>query len=275
MTLASLHHRQRSEFIRALVQQPVAQPPINDARKKNIPKVIVQYWDDSQGLPADIEKCIESWSRWTTEGFSHRLFDERSAKEFISDSLSGRHECAFANCYHPAMQADYFRLCYLLVEGGFYVDADDVCIGGEISWLFEDGRLKLQPLCYDIAVDSMVTPAVFLKANACKPNWIFYFNNNPLVARRGHPIIERALKQATDALQRVDDVKLPEIQETTGPGNLSESIFKLGNTLGEVESDLVVLKDWESLAVSKWPLSYRDDARNWRHSNQQKYFNKE
>ena len=49
------------------------------------------------------------------------------------------------------MQADYFRLCYLLVEGGFYVDADDVCVGTDIGWLFEDGRLKLQPLCYDMA----------------------------------------------------------------------------------------------------------------------------
>jgi hypothetical protein len=52
------------------------------------------------------------------------------------------------------MQADYFRLCYVLVEGGIYVDADDVCVGTDIGWLAEDGRLKLQPLCYDIATGS-------------------------------------------------------------------------------------------------------------------------
>ncbi|WP_456652088.1 MULTISPECIES: glycosyltransferase [unclassified Bradyrhizobium] len=57
------------------------------------------------------------------------------------------------------MQADYFRLCYLLVEGGFYVDADDVCIGSQIDWLFGDGRLKIHPLCYDIAAARMVNIA--------------------------------------------------------------------------------------------------------------------
>jgi len=58
------------------------------------------------------------------------------------------------------MQADYFRLCYVLVEGGIYVDADDVCVGTEIGWLAEDWRLKLQPLCYDIATRAMVKPGL-------------------------------------------------------------------------------------------------------------------
>lgn len=263
-------HHQRSEFIRLLVQQSLSPLPTDSASDKGIPKVIVQYWDDPKFLPADIEECISSWTRWTAVGYSHRLFDESSARAFIAESLDKRHEIAFANCYHPAMQADYFRLCYLLVEGGLYVDADDVCLGAQIGELFEDGRLKLQPLCYDKATNSMVEPALFLKVGAYNHNWIFYFNNNPLVARKGHPIIEQALQRATDALQSVDDDKLPEIQETTGPGNISKTIFELGSAPRGVAKDLVVLKRWESLAVSKWPLSYRDDARNWRHSNQQR-----
>jgi mannosyltransferase OCH1-like enzyme len=271
MTDTPEHHRQRSEFIRGLVQRSVGQLPINDGYAEGIPRIIVQYWHDLRELPKDIEECIASWSRWTTSGFTHRLFDERNAEAFIGQSLDKRHERAFANCYHPAMQADYFRLCYLFVEGGFYVDADDVCVGPQISWLFEDGRLKVQPLCYDIASGTMVDPTAFLSVDAYNPDWIFYFNNNPLIARRGHPIVERALKQATDLLQLVGDDRLPEIQTTTGPGNLSKSIFELGTTLGEVESDLVVLRHWNSLAVSKWPLSHRDDARNWRLSNKQRF----
>src|SRR3984957_7048388 len=155
------------------------------------------------------------------ERLEHRLFDERTAGAFISSSLSARHKRAFERCYHPAMQADYFRLCYVLAEGGFYVDADDVCIGTDIGWLAEDGRLKLQPLCYDLATRGMVKPAVFLRADAYDPSWIFYFNNNPLIASPGHPVIEHALSQATRLLELAGKDDLPEIQTATGPGNLS------------------------------------------------------
>lgn len=265
------HHRQRSEFIRGLVQGSTCMTRINGRYKQGPPRMIVQYWHDLQKLPVDIEECIASWTRWATSGFAHRLFDERGAKVFIAGSLDARHERAFERCYHPAMQADYFRLCYLFIEGGLYVDADDVCVGPQIGWLFDDGRLKVQPLCYDIASATMVSPSAFLRVDAYSPGWIFYFNNNPLIANQRHPIIERALRRATYLLELAGEDVLPEIQETTGPGNLSRSIFELGTTLGDVESDLVVLRDWDSFAVSRWPLSFRDDARNWRHSNQQRF----
>jgi mannosyltransferase OCH1-like enzyme len=271
MTDTSEHHRRRSEFIRRLVQRSVGRLPINAQYVQRTPRTIVQFWHDLQQLPGDVQECIASWTRWTSSGFAHRLFDEGSAKAFIGASLDARHEHAFERCYHPAMQADYFRLCYLFVEGGLYVDADDVCVGTDVDWLFDDGRLKIQPLCYDVASGTMVAPSVFLGSDAYNPNWIFYFNNNPLIANREHPIIERALRQATDLLELADDDVLLEIQATTGPGNLSKSIFEFGTTCGSVESDLVVLCEWDSLAVSRWPLSYRADARNWRLSNQQRF----
>lgn len=270
------HHRQRSEFIRTLVQRSLGQCPVADRYRHRIPRTIVQFWHDLWQLPRDIEECVASWTRWKERGFTHLLFDKHAAKTFIGDSLGMQHKSAFERCYHPAMQADYFRLCYLLVEGGFYVDADDVCVGTDIDGLFEDGRLKLQPLCYDIASGAMVTPSEFLTADAYDPNWIFYFNNNPLVASRGHRIIECSLRQATNILDLVGDDGLPEIQATTGPGILSKSIFDLGAIPGnEVESDLVVLRDWNLLAVSRWPLSHRSDARNWRLSNKKRFDHKD
>jgi hypothetical protein len=265
------YHRQRSEFIRKLVQRRFDQHSINDPYARATPRTIVQFWHDLRQLPEDVEECIVSWTRWETSGFTHRLFDERSAKAFIGHSLDTRHERAFEHCYHPAMQADYFRLCYLSVEGGFYVDADDVSVGTDIGGLFDDGRLKVQPLCYDIASGSMVKPSVFLRTDAYDSSWIFYFNNNPLLANRGHPIIESALSQATSLLELSGEDGLPEIQTTTGPGNLTKSIFDFGTVSGGVESDLMVLQDWDSFAVSRWPLSYRNDARNWRLSNQQRF----
>lgn len=270
------HHRQRSEYIRKLVQGSLTEHSFSNRYGHPTPRIIVQFWHDLRQLPHDVEECIASWTRWETSGFVHRLFDENTAKTFIGRSLDARHKRAFERCYHPAMQADYFRLCYLLVAGGFYIDADDVCVGTEIDWLFEDGRLKLQPLCYDIASGAMVKSAVFLCADAYDPSWIFYFNNNPLVASRGHPILERALSQATSLLELAGEGTLPEIQTTTGPGNLSKAIFDLGTTPGgNVESDLVVLRDWDTLAVSRWPLSHRSDARNWRLSNQKRFDQKD
>jgi hypothetical protein len=265
-------HRQRSEFIRKLVQCRLSRPSVIGRYGHATPKTIVQFWHDVRQLPHDVEECVASWTRWETSGFAHRLFDAHAAKAFIGDSLGMRHARAFDRCYHPAMQADYFRLCYLLVEGGIYVDADDVCVGMDIGWLFEDGRLKLQPLCYDIASGAMVKPSVFLRADAYDPSWIFYFNNNPLAASRRHPIIEHALNEATRLLELAGEDALPEIQTTTGPGNLSKSIFDLGTTSrADIESDLVILRDWDSLAVSQWPLSHRGDARNWRLSNQKRF----
>jgi Glycosyltransferase sugar-binding region containing DXD motif len=268
-------HRQRSEFIRKLIQRRLGQHSVSDRYGHLIPRTIVQFWHDLRQLPHDVKECVASWSRWETSGFTHRLFDERGAKAFIGHSLGARHESAFERCYHPAMQADYFRLCYLLVEGGFYVDADDVCVGTDIGWLFEDGRVKLQPLCYDISSGSMVKPSVFCCADAYDPSWIFYFNNNPLIASRRHLIIQRALDQATSLLELADEGVLPEIQTTTGPGNLSKSIFDLGVASGvNVESDLLILREWDSFAVSQWKLSYRGDARNWRLSNQKRFDHK-
>jgi mannosyltransferase OCH1-like enzyme len=235
------------------------------------PRTIIQFWHDLRELPKDINDCISSWTRLTTSGFKHRLFDEGSARAFIADSLGERHERAYERCYHPAMQADYFRLCYLFVEGGFYVDADDVCLDANIAWLFDDGRLKIQPLCYDTVSARMVDPSVFLPPDAYNPGWIFYFNNNPLIANEGHPIIERALRQATELLECTVQGALPEIQATTGPGNLSRSILEHFTMVGGTDLGLVILREWDSLAVSKWPLSHRGDARNWRLSNQQRF----
>jgi hypothetical protein len=168
------------------------------------------------------------------------------------------------------MQADYLRLCYQFVEGGMYLDADDVCIASDIANQFDGCRLRVQPLCYYIGSHSMVSPAEFLQPGANDKGWIFYFNNNPLIARQGDPVIKRALERANRLLRTAADGEFPEIQSTTGPGNLSRAIFELGAT-SAIDDRVSVLHDWESVAISRWPLSYRCDARNWRLSNGKRF----
>jgi hypothetical protein len=185
--------------------------------------------------------------------------------------LGSRHVEAFDKCYHPSMKSDYFRYSYIFVKGGFYIDADDVYHGTGIDRLFSDGRLKLQPFCYDIATAQMVPPSEFTNLGANQLNWIFYFNTTPLIAARNHPIIERALLNATTSLEQESKGKLPEVQATTGPGNLTRSVFEVLTDGSCPEEALLVVRDWEMTSTSKWPLSYRSDRRNWRLSNQQAY----
>lgn len=263
--------RDRSNFVRGLVQRPNELARVPAGHLGSTPRRIVQFWDDLGRLPQDVKECMESWKKLERSGFELQLFDESSAREFIRIHLGSRYEKAFDECYHPSMKSDYFRYSYIFVEGGFYVDADDVYHGTTIDHLFTDGRLKLQPFCYDIATAQMVPPSVFVNPRRNELSWIFYFNTTPLIAVRNHPIVERALLNATKSLEQGSKGGLPEVQATTGPGNLTRSVVEMIANENCPEEALLVVHDWEKTSTSKWPLSYRSDKRNWRLSNQQAY----
>ncbi|MCF2495396.1 glycosyltransferase family 32 protein [Dyadobacter chenhuakuii] len=263
--------RARSNFVKELVQccgEPGRTPSMNLPKP---PKSIVQFWDDLSRLPRDVRECMESWRVLERSGFELQCFDENSSREFIRIHLGSRYEKAFDKCYHPSMKSDYFRYSYILVKGGCYIDADDVYHGASIDHLFTDGRLKLQPFCYDIASAQMVSPSIFINSGADNLSWIFYFNTTPMIACPNHPIIKRALLNATAALEQESNGELPEVQATTGPGNLTRSISEMITEESCPKDALLVLHDWENTSTSKWPLSYRNDERNWRLSNQQTY----
>lgn len=266
-------HRDRSDFIRRLVQDTDEDRLVSATYlTKKPPKRVIHFWHDLDQLPDDVEQCIGSWTKLQKLGFDRHLFDSTQAKGFICRSLGERYKRAFEKCYHPAMQSDYFRLCYIFTEGGCYVDSDDVYLGVEVDHLFSDGRLKLQPLCYDMSTDEMVPPAVFKSPRADSLSWIFYFNNNPLIAANGHPVVGRALMSATTSLEEYSPSHLPDIQSTTGPGNLSKAVFDIGRDTSTIEDGLLVMRDWEHIAATQWPLSYRNDGRNWRLSNCRAYW---
>jgi len=265
------YYDSRSSLIQKIVQKSNEQsntvPLLNNA----IARRVVQFWDDHTRLPDDVNACINTWKAIENQGIELLLFDRRQASDFIFYNLGKRYRQAFERCYHPAMQSDLFRLCYIFVEGGCYIDVDDAYTGSDIAHLFEDGRLKIQPLCYDLCSHSMVPPAIFTKAGTSNKNWVFYFNNNPLIAGKQHFLIEKALNRAVDALLKSHMHSFPEIQSTTGPGNLTQCIFEAASEAIEVVNNMLVLTEWENTAISAWPLSYRNDARNWRLSNSQQY----
>lgn len=225
-----------------------------------IPRILVQFWD-SQDVPKDVRECLDSWRSLESLGFTRYLYDEASALKFITKYFGDNHIRAFKKCSHPAMQSDYFRLCFIYQKGGVYVDADDEYIGNNIEAKIRTSSLKLNPLCYRISTDTMESPFTQIGSDT---DLIFYVNNNPLIAPVAHPLVKLALDQATSRL--LANVQSRDIQKLTGPGNLTEALIRHTLKLAATSKvlDFEILRDWDSLAVSRWPLDYRQGERNWR-----------
>lgn len=196
-----------------------------------------------------------------------QMFGDVSARTYIAERYGQREVAAFERCRHPAMRSDYLRMCYVLAEGGLYVDADDVLMSDGWKEVFRDGTLKVQPLCYDITVGGMVAATELRRVDLPTDGRIFYVNNNPIAAPAAHPVLRRALARATDAL--LGDDLVPEIQSTTGPGNLTASLAAHARELMAtgVQADFELLLNWDSAAEPCWNLGYRSDDRNWRNMN--------
>src|SRR5512144_57549 len=87
-------HRDRSNFVRELVQRPNEQARVLAGHLAPPPRRIVQFWDDLGRLPDDVRECMESWKRLERLGFEFEVFDESSAREFIRIHLGSRYEKA-------------------------------------------------------------------------------------------------------------------------------------------------------------------------------------
>lgn len=260
--------RLRSSFIRDLTLQQLDRSARSDADRLTeatlIPKTLIRYWHDPCDLPDDVCACLNSWDRLEEEGFELRMFDDISATAYIAEAYSAREREAFARCRHPAMRADYLRMCFVLAEGGLYVDADDVLLGEDWRYIFRDGGLKVQPLCYDVSSSSMVPAVEIWRTDLPTDGRIFYVNNDPIAAPADHPVLRRALTRATDKLLGED--RFPEIQSTTGPGNFTAALAAHARELKITGTpiDFELLRNWDAIAETRWKLSYRSDDRNWR-----------
>lgn len=260
-------HILRSAFIRELMLQQLREGALTrplGGHRAAIPQTLVRYWHDARLLPADVRDCLDSWEALRADGFELHTFDDASATAYIAERYGEAERTAFRRCRHPAMRSDYFRLCFVLAQGGLYVDADDVLISDGWQVLFADSRLKLQPLCYDLDARAMLPSAEIWQPDQPTTGRIFYVNNNPIAAPPGHPLLRRALERSTRLL--LGDDPRPEIQSTTGPGNLTAALAAHANDLRVVGAlpDFELLRNWGEIAETRWDLSYRNDARNWR-----------
>lgn len=260
--------RLRSAFIRELTLQQVDGPEApggcGATQVATVPRTLMRYWHDPSDVPDDVRACLDSWDRLREDGFEFRTFNDASAAAYVAERYGALERTAFARCRHPAMRSDYLRMCFVLAEGGLYVDADDVLLGDGWKVLFRNCELKVQPLCYDVPTGGMVPAAEIWRTDLPTAGRIFYVNNDPIAAPAGHPVLRRALARATERLLGEDPP--PEIQSTTGPGNLTAALAAHARELKAAGAplDFELLHDWEAIAETRWELSYRGDVRNWR-----------
>lgn len=259
----------RSRFVRDLTLAQMRRAPSESTESREgegepIPRTLVQFWHDARDVPPDVRSCMDSWEPLRDEGFAVHVFADGTAADFVADRFGAREREAFSRCQHPAMRSDYFRLCYVLAEGGLYVDADDVLTGDGWKQLFVDATLKVHALAFDLTAMSMLTDIDLRRADLPRGNKIFYVNNNPIAAPAGHAVLDRALSRATAGLLRAG--KAWDIQSTTGPGNLTAALCAHARELHAEGSvpDYELMLDWERTAEPRWDLCYRSDSRNWR-----------
>ena len=97
------------------------------------PPRLIQYWDQPEP-PAALLERMEGW-RQKHPGWTYRRYDRVASARFMRSIYGTALEEAFLDVRLPAMQADVFRIAFLLAFGGLWVDAATTCLSPVETWL--------------------------------------------------------------------------------------------------------------------------------------------
>ncbi|RIY02712.1 hypothetical protein D3218_04985 [Aureimonas flava] len=202
-----------------------------------VPRTVHQFWTEPD-VPADVAAFMASW-RERNPGFRHRVWSGPEADAYLTAHAAPAVRAAFRRAREPAMKADLFRLALLAHEGGVWADADDRCLRPIAPLLARGAGL----LAYQEDLGSL--------------------GNNWLAARPGHPVLARALREGTDAVNRGDgDI----LWLATGPGLLTRVLARArcGATPDEA-ADALVLDRSEFLdhVAIHCLAAYKASERHW------------
>jgi hypothetical protein len=230
---------------------------------------IVQFWDGKE-LPDDVYELVEGWKNAVPNG-NHVLFDDSTSRNFIRAHYNNSFVDAYDYCWHPAMKSDYFRLAYLYVNGGLYVDADEKLLYNVPNVNFAKGNLLvIFPLMRErnengeftrVTIRDLSSRTLTAHGPEC------YFANSPIFASRENEVLKLALARATNLIiEAKGNQSALDIHNTTGPTNLTLAIAAhliQSSCAGKQPSSIKVI-EWTRYAASM-PLKYKDGDRNWRH----------
>ena len=204
---------------------------------RSIPLKIVQYWDVN--IPADVKALCETW-RLAHPSYQYTLFSKTEARRFLTEiGPVGELVAAFDRAVEPAMKADIFRLAYLYQEGGYYIDADDLCVAPIPTIDPGDQDLLLYQEEYGTTA------------------------NNFIGVTPGHPAISLALTSAIEAINRGDaDI----LWLSTGPGLLTRAVARfLAEDLPERLDKTLILERHElfKAVAIHCVTGYKQTQKHW------------
>ncbi|MFC0409422.1 glycosyltransferase [Roseomonas elaeocarpi] len=211
------------------------------------PIPLIQYWHDGK-VPEDVAQLMAGW-RENNPGVQHRVYSEETARDFLRNRFGADAITCFERSTHAAMQADLFRLYFLVAEGGIYVDADEV------------SQRPLDPVRAALREAELVL--------ALADGVPTYANNFFFVARPNSTVLTRALEDAQSRLLG-DPNRKPAIWDVTGPGCITRA---LGNALLAIEDPAearrlavaLTLKHYRSFSLTEDNLGYKKRPEgNWR-----------
>jgi mannosyltransferase OCH1-like enzyme len=216
----------------------------------NVPPQIVQYWH-AEHPPPDVQRAIVK-VREHNPGMACTLFHEPAAREFVGAHFGAGVRALFDLCFHHTMKSDLFRLCYLYVHGGIYVDVDIDCHA----------------------------PFQTMLANQSYRCFLFYAEGQPWCIENGFIAAEPADRLIFAMLTRLehnlvqyrDRQRFRGIWAETGPGAATEAIMGLlaqhfarsdGNSL--IDDLLLSRNDLCAVSYFHDELQYKTTAEgNWR-----------
>ncbi|MBB2177535.1 glycosyltransferase family 32 protein [Gluconacetobacter johannae] len=231
---------------------------------------VIQYWDD-ENIPPDVEIFMNSWKN--IYGHNYKRYNMETAKNFIEENFVSEFLEAFLKCYHPAMRSDFFRLCYLYINGGIYIDADELPIKDLPIFNLENNNVIMLHPFMTGWVDGLFQPIFFenfVENHKKFPKSEVYFNNAPIISSKRNNIILLSIMRAKNLILSGAAKKIG-IHDSTGPSNLSSSVvmsFLKSGASGEQAHNVIGI-DWNAYARtgSEEELSYKRDRRNWRNED--------
>lgn len=178
-----------------------------------IPKKIVQTWE-TKDISPEFQVIIDTWKNLNPE-YEYYLFDKDERYTFIQKHFNSIILETYDLLNPGANKSDFFRYCYLYINGGVTTDLDTLCIG------------KLN----DFVADEFMT-SIDLNDNLMEPTHNLALGT-VMAAIPGHPIMMNSIRLV---VKNVRDRLYPSSRlDITGPGILGRGVnLYLGNA--ETES---------------------------------------